>query len=290
MCRGSDNFDIFNLSALGREILITVKTKTSPFYYFVGIHPTGKSDTLNESAAQTATSESIDLQILSIVFVWWLRQFWHFQPVVTGPWNFNHCQSKNLAEPLFWLYSSIELYGREHELRTIPLEPLVVLWFSQRPHRRWQTGARRFHSPTRAVCAASSTNMAARRKPWSSQSVAASTGFSRSKMLPIQLRNPIWTSLTWVMWLFRVRFLYLLSRRKPGTFLVGLVPGEADAFRNFNYDVTNSCSWHKRFVPSNRLVTVLMTLSESASWCLQNVLHTNFDCNLIQEQSNRLGT
>ena len=98
--------------------------------------------------------------------------------------------------------SSIELYGREHELRTIPLEPLVVLWFSQRPHRRWQTGARRFHSPTRAVCSASSTDTAARRKSWNSQSVAASTGFSRSKMLPIQPRNPIWTSLAWVMWLF----------------------------------------------------------------------------------------
>ena len=93
----------------------------------------------------------------------------------------------------------IELYGREHELRTIPLEPLVVLWFSQRPHRQWQTSARRFHSPTRAVYSASSTNTAARHKSWNSQSVAASTGFSRSKMLP---RNPIWTSLTWVMWLF----------------------------------------------------------------------------------------
>ena len=71
---------------------------------------------------------------------------------------------------------------------------------------------------------------------------------------------------------FRVRFLHLLSRRRPGTFLMGLVPGEADAFRHFNYDVTNSCPWHKRFVPSNRLVTVPITLSECASWCLQNVL------------------
>ena len=93
---------------------------------------------------------------------------------------------------------TIERYGRERELRTIPLEPLVVLWFSQRPHRRWQTGARRFHSPTRTVCSASSTDTAARRKSWNSQS----TGFSRSKILPIQPRNPIWTSLTWVMWLF----------------------------------------------------------------------------------------
>ena len=75
LCGGSDNFDIFNLSALGREILITVKTKICPFYYFVGIYPTGKNDTLNESAAQTTMPESIDLQILSIVFVWWLRQF-----------------------------------------------------------------------------------------------------------------------------------------------------------------------------------------------------------------------
>ena len=107
---------------------------------------------------------------------------------------------KTLKSVVF--YISIELYGRERELRTIPLEPLVVLWFSQRPHRRWQTGARRFHSPTRAVCYASSTDTAARRKSWNSQSVAALTGFSRSKMLPIQPRNPIWTSLTWVMWLF----------------------------------------------------------------------------------------
>ena len=177
---------------------------------------------------------------------------------------------------------TIELYGRERELRIIPLEPPVVLWFSQRPHRRWQTGARRFHSPTRAVCSASSTDTAARRKSWNSQSVTASTGFSRSKMLPIQPRNPIWTPHglplnshmgNVIIRTFRVRFLHLLSRRKPGTFLVGLVPGEADAFRNFNYDVTNSCSWHKRFVPSNRLVTVLMTLLESASWCMQNVLH-----------------
>ena len=168
--------------------------------------------------------------------------------------------------------SLIELYGRERELRIIPLEPLVVMWFSQRPHRRWQTGARRFHSPTRALCSANSTDTAARCKSWNSQSVAASTGFSRSKMLPIQPRNPIWTSLTWVMWLFaHSESGFCISRMKPGAFLVGLVPGEADAFRNFDYDVTNSCSWHKRFVPSNSLVTVFMALSESASWCLQNV-------------------
>ena len=80
LCRGSDNFDIFNLSTLGHEILIAVKTKTCPNHYFGCIHPTGKNDTLNESAAQTTTSDNIDLQILSIVFVWWLRQFWHFHP------------------------------------------------------------------------------------------------------------------------------------------------------------------------------------------------------------------
>ena len=100
---------------------------------------------------------------------------------------------------------TIELYGRERELRTIPLEQLVVLWFSQRPHRRWQTGARRFHSLTRAMCYASSTDTAARRKSWNSQSVAASTGFSRSKMLLIQPRNPIRTSLTWVMWFSHIQ-------------------------------------------------------------------------------------
>ena len=104
LCGGSENFDIFDLSALGREILITVKTKICPFHYFVGIYPTGKNDTLNESAAHTTTPDSIDLQILSIVFVWWLRQFWHFQPVGTGPWNFNHCQNKNLSLPQFCWY------------------------------------------------------------------------------------------------------------------------------------------------------------------------------------------
>ena len=85
-------------------------TKFVPVHYFGGILPTGKNDTLNESAVQTTTSDCIDLQILSIVFVWWLRQFWHFQPVGTGPWNFNHCQNKNLSGPLFWLYS---LYRKE---------------------------------------------------------------------------------------------------------------------------------------------------------------------------------
>ena len=84
MCRGSDNVDILNLSALGREILIAVKTKTWPNHYFGCIHPTGKNDTLNELAAQTTTSDNIDLQILSIVFVSWLGQFLHFQPVGTG--------------------------------------------------------------------------------------------------------------------------------------------------------------------------------------------------------------
>ena len=97
---------------------------------------------------------------------------------------------------------TIELYGRERELRTIPLEPLVVLWFSQRPHRRWQTGARLFHSPTRAMGSASNTDTAARREPSNSVPVAVSTSFSRSKMLPIQPRNPTWTSITLIMWSF----------------------------------------------------------------------------------------
>ena len=64
LCGCSDNFNIFNLSALGREILITVKTKICPVHYFGCIHPTGKNDTLNELAAQTITSDNIDLQIL----------------------------------------------------------------------------------------------------------------------------------------------------------------------------------------------------------------------------------
>ena len=55
-------------------------------------------------------SDSIDLQILSIVFVWWLREFWHFRPVGTGPWNFNHCKNKNLSLPLFCWYLS---HGKE---------------------------------------------------------------------------------------------------------------------------------------------------------------------------------
>ena len=104
--------------------------------------------------------------------------------------------------PKIVVYQTIELYGRERELRTIPLEPLVVLWFSQRPHRRWQTGARLFHSPTRAVGSASNTDTAARREPWNSVPVAVSTSFSRSKMLPIQPRNPTWTSITLIMWSF----------------------------------------------------------------------------------------
>ena len=66
LCGGSENFDIFNLSALGLKILIAVKTKAWPNHYFGCIHPTGKNDTLNESAAQTTTSDNIDLQILSI--------------------------------------------------------------------------------------------------------------------------------------------------------------------------------------------------------------------------------
>ena len=61
LCGGSDNFDILTPTALGREILIAVKTKNWPNHYFGCIHPTGKNDALNESAAQTATSESIDL-------------------------------------------------------------------------------------------------------------------------------------------------------------------------------------------------------------------------------------
>ena len=90
--------------------------KNWPNHYFGCIHPTGKNDALNESAAQTTTSDNIDLQILSIVFVWWLRQFWHFLPVGTGPWNFNRCQNKNLAEPLVWLYSS---YRKEWYIKWI---------------------------------------------------------------------------------------------------------------------------------------------------------------------------
>ena len=61
LCAGSENFDIFNLSALGREILIAVKTKTWPNHYFGCIYPTGKNDALNKLAAQTATSDSIAL-------------------------------------------------------------------------------------------------------------------------------------------------------------------------------------------------------------------------------------
>ena len=61
LCGGSDNFDFFTPTALGHEILIAVKTKNWPNHYFVGIDPTGKNDTLNESAAQTSTSDSIDL-------------------------------------------------------------------------------------------------------------------------------------------------------------------------------------------------------------------------------------
>ena len=129
LCGGWDNFDIFKLSALGREILITVKTKICPFHYFVDIYPTGKNDTPNESAAQTTTPDSIDLQILSIVFVWWLRQFWHFHLVGTGPWNFNCCRNTNFAGPLFWCFSS---YRRELCTKWISSSNCIInkLWFT----------------------------------------------------------------------------------------------------------------------------------------------------------------
>ena len=109
---------------------------------------------------------------------------------------------------------------------------------------------------------------------WNSQQVAMSTGFSCSKVWPIQLRNPIWTSSTLNMWLFtHSESLFAFSCLKEAWYLSdGACPWRGWRFHHFNYDVTNSCPWHKRFVRNNRLVTVLMTFSERASWCLQNIL------------------
>ena len=113
-----------------------------------------------------------------------------------------------------------------------------------RPQQRWQTRARLFHSRTHAWALRVVLIVLPGVDRWNSQRVAVSVGFSRSKMLPNQPRNSTWNSVTSVMWSFAHQepgFLHLLPRRKPGTFLMGLVPGEADVFRHFNYDVTNSC-------------------------------------------------
>ena len=66
---------------------------------------------------------------------------------------------------LLAISAGIELLRGERELWTIPLEPLVVLRFSQRPRRRWQIGTRRFHNRTCAASSTSSTDTAARRGP-----------------------------------------------------------------------------------------------------------------------------
>ena len=124
---------------------------------------------------------------------WWLILWTHPHELFEHSLRYNK---------LHLIYRIIELYGRECELRTIPLEPLVVLWFLQRPHRRWQTGATLFRSPNRPMGSVSHTDTAARREPWNSVPVAVSTSFSRSKMLPIQPRNPTWTSITLIMWSF----------------------------------------------------------------------------------------
>ena len=120
---------IFNLSALGREILIVVKTQNLPVHYFGAFHLTEENCAPNESAAQTVSSISFDLQLLSIVFAWWHRQFWHCHLVVTGPWNFNCCQNTNFAGPLFWWFSS---YRRELCIKWISSSNFIInnLWFT----------------------------------------------------------------------------------------------------------------------------------------------------------------
>ena len=123
LCGGSDNFDIFTLSAPGREILIVVKTQTLPVHYFGAFHLTEENYAPNESAAQTVSSISFDLQLLSIVFAWWQRQFWHFHFVGTRPWNFNCCQNTNFAGPLFWCFSS---YRRELCIKWISSSNCII--------------------------------------------------------------------------------------------------------------------------------------------------------------------
>ena len=68
MCGGSDNFDIFTLSAPGREILIVVETQTLPVHYFGAFHLTEENCASNESAAQIVSSISFDLHLLSFFF------------------------------------------------------------------------------------------------------------------------------------------------------------------------------------------------------------------------------
>ena len=63
LCGGPDNFDIFTLTALGREILMAFKTKNYPVHYIVGIHPTGKNFAPNEWTAQTLSPDSFDLKL-----------------------------------------------------------------------------------------------------------------------------------------------------------------------------------------------------------------------------------
>ena len=97
--------------------------------YFGAFHLTEENYAPNESAAQTVPSRSFDLQLLSIVFAWWHRQFWHFHLVATGPWNFNCCQNTNFAGPLFWYFSS---YRRKLCTKWISSSNCTInkLWFT----------------------------------------------------------------------------------------------------------------------------------------------------------------
>ena len=122
-------FWYFTLSAPGREILIVVTTQTLPGHYFGAFRLTEENYAPNESTAQTISPISFDLQLLSIVFAWWHRQFWHFHLVGTGPWNFNCCQNTNFAGPLFWCFSS---YRRELCTKWISSSNCIInkLWFT----------------------------------------------------------------------------------------------------------------------------------------------------------------
>ena len=71
----------------------TVKTKICPIHYFRSIYATIKKYVPNDLVKLTVTSVVFGFHIIAIVFVCWLRQFWHFHAVATEQFNFNCCQN-----------------------------------------------------------------------------------------------------------------------------------------------------------------------------------------------------
>ena len=70
-----------------------VKTKICPIHYFRSIYATIKKYVPNDLVKLTVTSVVFGFHIIAIVFVCWLRQFWHFHAVATEQFNFNCCQN-----------------------------------------------------------------------------------------------------------------------------------------------------------------------------------------------------